>query len=89
MPQMAFSNAIPLNRIAYGEAAGFSMKSRQQWQPRSGDGAPRQSVNISEETMLKIARDKLSRAVGHKLSYNRSGAFAEERPVGQLLSAKA
>ena len=47
------------------------------------------SVNISSDTVYKIARQKLSDAVEAKLSYNRLGVYESKRAAGQIFSAKA
>jgi len=88
---MSFDSAIPVNRIAYGQAADFDQGSREEraYRQKEDHSAPRQSVNISQETMLKVARAKLGRMVNQKMGYNQQGALSAEPSVGSLLSAKA
>lgn len=85
---MSFESAIPLNRIAYGGVEGFGLGERDSAfsQPH---GTAKQSVTISEDTLRRVARARLSRAVYQKLAYDQRGAVASEHPVGSLLSVKA
>ncbi|MDQ8183366.1 hypothetical protein [Pelagicoccus sp. SDUM812005] len=88
---MSFDSAIPVNRVAYGRDESFARDSR----GRSAYESPeersrsRQSVNISQDTLLKVARAKLNRMVDHRRGYNQQGALMGEATVGSLLSAKA
>lgn len=86
---MSFESAIPLNRIAYGADAGFDSSQRSAGMPRTRSASMKQSVNISEDTMMRLARAKLSRAVSQKLAYNQQGSLGSEYSVGGFLSAKA
>ncbi len=88
---MSFDSAIPINRVAYGQAPRFDVKQdgRGAQQGPKGETKARQSVNISEDTLLRQARSRLSRAMLQKAAYNRTGQFSGEPAVGQLLSAKA
>lgn len=86
---MAFTDAVKLNNVSRGHARyGYATPGARPQQERRS-GSSRQSVNISEETLLRLARQRLSRAVGSKLSYDRSGAFETEARVGSLLDARA
>lgn len=88
---MSFEDAVPVSRIAYGRDVDFDLGSR----AGTGNGAKgrskerRQSVNISEDTLLKVARTKLGRMVDIRRGYNQSGAIEVGPAVGSLLSAKA
>ena len=87
---MPFSDAIPLNSVAQSQPSRFDMGTeREGRRPTTGSSkAPRQAVNISQETLLRIARSKLSHAVHQKLAYGRDGTFGREETIGQFLSAK-
>lgn len=89
---MSFENAIPLNRVAYGRAAEFDLGAHERGgggRRSAPEGQARQSVNISEDSMMRMARAKLSRMVSLRLGYDQRGAIASEAVVGSLLSAKA
>lgn len=88
---MSFDSAIPLNRVAYGQPHRFDVKQdgRGAQQGPKGETKTRQSVNISEDTLMRQARSRLSRAVLQKFAYNRTGHFSGEPVVGQMLSVKA
>lgn len=88
---MSFDTAIPVNRIAYGQSPRFDLQSedRGMRQGSNGSRGAKQSVNISQDTLLRIAKARLSRAVHSKLAYNSAGRFDAEPLVGQLLSVKA
>lgn len=88
---MSFDSAIPVNRIAYGQAADFDNGPREERTYRQNEerSTPKQSVNISQETMMKVARAKLGRMVNQKMGYNQHGALSPDSYVGSLLSAKA
>lgn len=84
---MAFADAIPVNRVSHS-SYDFHNSVRKE----SGRGWSReakQSVNISEETVARVARSRLAQALRMKMSYNRYGEFEERLPVGSHLSAKA
>ena len=49
----------------------------------------RQSVNISPETMERVAKRKLASVVAGKVGYNRFGALGDSGTIGQHLSIKA
>lgn len=88
---MSFDSAIPVNRVAYAQNDSFGQESRGHgaYQPREERSGSRQSVNISPDTLLKVARAKLGRMVDHRAAYNQKGAISNESSVGSLLSAKA
>lgn len=88
---MSFDSAIPVNRIAYGRDEGFDRGSRGGIAYGRGEESPksRQSVNISQDSVLKAARAKLNRMVDQKRAYGPGGAMASAPPVGSLLSTKA
>jgi hypothetical protein len=88
---MSFDSAIPVNRIAYGRNDRFGQESggSSAHPTRDNGSESRQSVNISQDTLLKVARAKLGRMVDHRAAYNQRGALAGEASVGSLLSAKA
>lgn len=88
---MSFDSAIPVNRVAYGQTADFDRGSRKEsaYRRSEGESKAKQSVNISQETMLKVARAKLGRMVSHKTGYNQHGVFSPASEVGTLLSTKA
>jgi len=85
---MPFHDAIPVNRIA-GAAGGFDAAARPAG-PRPAREPGRATVNISEETAMRLAREKLSRAMTRKLAYGAGGEIkaTPSRP-GALFSAKA
>lgn len=85
---MSFESAIPLNRLTYGGLADFDLGEQSPASSRRRI-VGKQSVTISEDTLRRVARARLSRAVYQKLAYDQRGAFATEYPVGGLLSAKA
>ncbi|WP_309023206.1 hypothetical protein [Pelagicoccus sp. SDUM812002] len=89
--EMSFDSAIPVNRIAYAQNDSFGQESRGQsaFESRENNSRSRQSVNISQDTLLKVARAKLGRMVDHRRGYNQQGAIAGEVAVGTLLSTKA
>ena len=88
---MSFDSAIPVNRDTYGRNADFDLGHRggSARQRRDDESAPRQSVNISEDTLLRVARAKLYRMVDQRRGYDQRGLLAGESYVGSLLSAKA
>ncbi|EDY84513.1 hypothetical protein VDG1235_4144 [Verrucomicrobiia bacterium DG1235] len=89
---MSFESAIPLNRFAYGRDVDFDLGSRggsAHGRPSEEKAARKQSVNISEDTLLKVARAKLHRMVDQRLGYDQRGALAGDSVVGSLLSTKA
>lgn len=88
---MSFEDAVPVSRISYGRDVGFDLGSRGgATYSQKGNGQNRkQKVNISEDTMLRVARAKLGRMVSTRTGYTQNGAIAFESSVGSLLSAKA
>lgn len=85
---MTFVDAIPVKSTS---ESGFGFKGsmhRNPAKPRAS-GAGRQSVNVSRETMVRVAREKLLRAVTSKISYNRFGEFDQAPQTGTLLNVKA
>jgi len=85
---MPFHDAIPVNRIA-GAAGGFEAAERR-GRPGSAREPGRATVNISEETAMRLAREKLSRAMTRKLAYGAGGEVkATPSMPGTLFSAKA
>lgn len=86
---MAFTDAVNLNNASRSHARPGHVAPGARPQQEQRSRSPRQSVNISEETLLRLARQRLSRAVGSKLSYNSSGAFETEARVGSLLETRA
>lgn len=88
---MSFDSAIPVSRVAYGQSADFDRGSREDGAYRGSESSakPRQSVNISQETLLKVARAKLGRMVNQKIGYDQRGLLGSESYVGSLLSTKA
>lgn len=89
---MSFDSAVPINRVAQWEQSGSeygSDRNSMQGEYGSRKGA-KQRVNISHDTLVRMARSKLSSMVSQKLAYTRSGAIGNsEQTVGQLLSTKA
>ena len=86
---MRFTNEIPTKhrtqaraRARFGEAGryGFSSGLR---------ASGRQSVNISHETMERVAKEKLTHAIMGKIAYNRFGALDQVETIGQHLSTTA
>ncbi len=88
---MSFDSAIPVNRVAYGrnDSFGQGASGGATYGNRGQSSSSRQSVNISQDTLLKVARAKLNRMVDHRRGYNQHGAIAGEASVGSLLSVKA
>lgn len=88
---MPFSDAIQLNRMT-STFTRFDASPRREFPLHSKvfSSKPKQSVNISKETMAKVAREKLGNALQVKLAYNRFGAMQSSVDrVGMQLSAKA
>ncbi|WP_309016867.1 hypothetical protein [Pelagicoccus sp. SDUM812003] len=79
-----------MNRFAYPQSSGGESVAASQ-PPKSNrvSASPRQSVNISEETMMRLARSKLARAMTRKLAYNQQGAIESRLPAGSQFSARA
>jgi len=80
---MTFTDTTSAHRKAqgrsrFGEAGRYGVES-----------SSRQSVNISQETMERVAKRKLASAIVGKVGYNRSGAIGGTETIGQHLSAKA
>lgn len=69
-------------RSHFGEAGRYGVES-------GSRVSSRQSVNISQETMERVAKRKLASAIVGKVGYNRSGAIGGTETIGQHLSAKA
>ncbi|MBD5781837.1 hypothetical protein IEN85_20215 [Pelagicoccus sp. NFK12] len=88
---MSFDSAIPVNRIAYGrnESFGHESRGRSAYESKEERSGSRQTVNISQDTLLKVARAKLGRMVDARRGYNQHGLLAGEPTVGSLLSTKA
>lgn len=88
---MSFDSAIPVNRVAYGRNDSFDQGSRggSAQQRREGDSKSRQTVNISQDTLLRVARAKLGRMVDQRKGYTPQGLLTGEASVGSLLSTKA
>ncbi len=89
---MSFDSAIPLNRVAYMQQSAPQYRSSDRGMQGDVDRRKnsRQRVNISQDTLIRIARSRLSRVVDQKLAYNSNGALgARGNLVGQMLSAKA
>ncbi len=88
---MSFDSAIPVNRVAYARNDSFDQGSRGRstYDRREENSNSRQSVNISQDTLLKVARAKLHRMVDHKRGYGPQGAIASEPTIGTLFSEKA
>jgi|ETNmetMinimDraft_22_1059887.scaffolds.fasta_scaffold47091_1 hypothetical protein len=83
---MAFSDAIPVHRkpqgrARFGEAGRYGVVS-------NANPIGRQSVNISRETLDRVAKAKLGGAISSKLGYNRFGSLGQVETVGQHLSTK-
>lgn len=85
---MAFTDAISVNRITHSNNS-FDAASRKKRAFREWSQRVKMSVNISSDTVYKIARQKLSDAVEAKLSYNRLGVYESKRSAGQIFSVKA
>lgn len=84
---MQFSDSIPAHRRSQGRSL-FDEAGR--YRVESGSRAPgRQSVNISQETMDRMAKKKLTNVIASKIAYNRLGAIGEFETVGQHLATKA
>ncbi|OUW17016.1 MAG: hypothetical protein CBD18_05755 [Opitutales bacterium TMED158] len=84
---MSFTDAIPVQsrsqgRPRFGEAGRYGLDS-------NAGNVGRQTVNISRETMDRVARAKLGGALSSKLAYNRSGSLGQVETIGQHLSTKA
>ncbi|MBC2606810.1 hypothetical protein H5P27_12220 [Pelagicoccus albus] len=80
-----------VNSITHGRASGFDQEAMGFGTRRdsNSESGTKQSVNISEETLLKAARAKLSRMVSQKRAYDQRGLLSPETQVGSLLSARA
>jgi len=88
---MPFSDAIPVNRMS-SAFTRFDASPRKEFQSRSNvfGSKPKQSINISKETMHRAAREKLGNALNMKLAYNRFGATQTSiARVGSHLSVTA
>ncbi len=85
---MAFTDAISVNSITYSNSS-FDATARKKRVFREWSQRVKMSVNISSDTVYKIARQKLSDAVQTKLTYNQMGAYEPKRVAGQIFSAKA
>ena len=87
---MPFTDAIPVNRMS-STFTRFDASSRREFRSRSNvfSTKAKQSINISKETMAKVAREKLGNALQMKLAYNRFGAMQSSVDrVGSQLSVK-
>lgn len=88
---MPFTDAIPVNRMA-STFTRFDASSRRESRSRSNvfSAKAKQSVNISKQTMEKVAREKIGNALQMKLAYNRFGAMQSPslNRVGTQLSVK-
>ena len=85
---MAFIDAVPVNRITQSQSS-FDTAAKRDRVRKEMSSRIKQSVNISRDTSLKIARQKLSAAVETKLAYNRLGVYQDKKPSGQILSTRA
>ena len=83
---MAFSDAISVTPSSDrgGGMLGYQPKSLV-----STNSEPIQTVDISRETLERIARAKLNNALRQKLSYNLQGKLSSSESLGQHLAAKA
>ncbi len=82
-----FSDAIPVNVASDARIALEGLSVRERSVPRTVE--PVQSVNISQASVNRFAREKLREALSVKMGYNRQGALGTEDTVGQLISEKA
>ena len=85
---MAFIDAIPVNRITQSQSS-FDTAAKRDRVRKEMSSKVKQSVNISRDTSMKIARQKLSNAVDAKLAYNRLGVYQDKKPSGLVLSVHA
>ncbi|MGY8695734.1 MAG: hypothetical protein ACKVGW_16265 [Verrucomicrobiia bacterium] len=84
---MTFTDTTSAHRNAqrrshFGEAGRFGVQS-------GLSASARQSVNISPETMERVAKRKLASAIVGKVGYNRSGAIGGTETLGLYLSETA
>lgn len=70
-------------------ARGEGARGYEQKPAERANSEPIQTVDISRETLERIARAKLKNAVRQKLSYNLQGKLSLSERIGQHLSAKA
>ena len=85
---MPFSDAISVNAPTHLSLDVIPQQPDQKDDWRRGDAKRTQSVNISQATVERFAREKLREALMAKLGYNRIGVLGSEETVGQNISAK-
>ncbi len=85
---MPFSDAISVNAPTHLSLDVPSQLPDHKNERRQGGARRSQSVNISQTTVERFAREKLREALMAKLGYNRIGALGTEETVGQNISAK-
>ena len=83
---MAFSDAISVNpsSVRGDGARGYEQKPSER-----ANSEPIQTVDITGETLERIARAKLKNPLRQKLSYNPRGKLSLSERIGQHLSGKA
>lgn len=83
--RVPFSDAIPVNS-SFDRVPNFNASKKRE----SGRHWDRtQSVNISQATVDRLARERLKEAILSKLSYSQRGVLGSEETIGQNISAKA
>lgn len=85
---MSFSDAISVNAPTHLSLDAPSQLADHKNERRQGGGRRPQSVNISQATVERFARERLREALMAKLGYNRIGVLGSEETVGQNISAK-
>lgn len=86
---MPFSDAISVNASTHLSLDVTPQQPDQKEDRRRGGVRRSQSVNISQATVERFAREKLREALMAKLGYNRVGVLGSEETLGQNISAKA
>ncbi len=85
---MPFADAISVNASTHLSVDAANRQFEQNLDGRSDRIKGSQSVNISQATVERFAREKLKEALAAKLGYNNFGLLGSEETVGQNISAK-
>ncbi|MDQ8205618.1 hypothetical protein [Pelagicoccus sp. SDUM812003] len=83
---MSFETAKSVTPESFSQQFNFTRRPQVQYPVRE---APKQSINISRDTLAKAARKKLHNPYAPKLSYGNKGVIDRGAPVGQILSSFA
>lgn len=83
---MSFETAKSVTPESFSQNFSFMRRPQVRYPVRE---EVRQSVNISRDTLAKVAQKKLHNPYAPRMSYGQNGAIERGAPVGQVLSSFA